>query len=167
MDDRLASQYVFFGLAAVAASQGRLVRATRLWAVADVVREIYGMQLLPWHIFPWTTKGASLRSAPDLERRPLKKRGKRADDDARRGLGVRPLREGFATPASSVPERPPARESPTVLTRREEEVASLVARGYSNRQVSSELPSPTTVATHVRRILKSWGSTRGRRSAPG
>ena len=41
------------------------------------------------------------------------------------------------------------------LTRREREIAELVARGLTNRQIAEELViSEHTAATHVRRILK-------------
>ena len=44
------------------------------------------------------------------------------------------------------------------LTSREDEVANLVARGLTNRQIASVLMlSEHTVATHVRRTLKKLG----------
>ncbi|HEV2092680.1 MAG TPA: helix-turn-helix transcriptional regulator [Rubrobacter sp.] len=46
------------------------------------------------------------------------------------------------------------------LTRREREVALLVARGLTNRQIASELTiSERTVTTHVDRILRKLGVT--------
>jgi DNA-binding CsgD family transcriptional regulator len=45
-----------------------------------------------------------------------------------------------------------------VLTRREREVALLVARRLTNRQIAKELViSEHTVAAHLRRILKKLG----------
>jgi DNA-binding NarL/FixJ family response regulator len=47
---------------------------------------------------------------------------------------------------------------PTPLTRREWEVAALVGRGLTNRQISAQLVlSVHTVAKHVRKILKKLG----------
>ena len=44
------------------------------------------------------------------------------------------------------------------LTRREREVASLVAQGLTNRQIASELViGERTVETHVRNLLKKLG----------
>jgi DNA-binding NarL/FixJ family response regulator len=55
----------------------------------------------------------------------------------------------------TVPQESPASESPQILTRREREIATLVARGLTNRQIASELMiSKYTVATHVAKILK-------------
>jgi predicted ATPase len=50
-----------------------------------------------------------------------------------------------------------ADEVPT-LTRREEEIATLVTQGMTNRQIATELViSEHTAATHIRRILKKLG----------
>ena len=47
---------------------------------------------------------------------------------------------------------------PSTLTRREREIALLVARGLSNRGVAEELViSPATVARHVTNILTKLG----------
>jgi len=56
-----------------------------------------------------------------------------------------------------MPEDPPDRRL-TLLTRREQEVAALVGRGLTNRQISAQLVlSEHTVAKHVRKILKKLG----------
>jgi DNA-binding NarL/FixJ family response regulator len=56
---------------------------------------------------------------------------------------------------SPTPKRPSADEPSTALTRREREVAKLVARGLTNRRIAKELVlSERTVENHVRNILK-------------
>ena len=70
------------------------------------------------------------------------------------------LSEEDTTPRTSTapPELASSYAPPANLTRREEEVAALVARGFTNRQIASELSiSEHTVATHLRRILKKLG----------
>src|SRR3712207_1731366 len=55
------------------------------------------------------------------------------------------------------PEEPPADggQRPAALTRREREVAMLVARELTNRRIAEELViSERTVATHVHKILE-------------
>ena len=57
----------------------------------------------------------------------------------------------------TVPEQQPD-ERPERLTRREREVALLVARGLTNRQIVSELSvSRSTANNHVARILRKLG----------
>jgi DNA-binding NarL/FixJ family response regulator len=57
--------------------------------------------------------------------------------------------------ASRAPEQTSATPSPSALTRREREVAKLVARGLTNRQIAEELVlSGRTVENHVSNILK-------------
>ena len=62
-----------------------------------------------------------------------------------------------ASPVTSTPE-PSTGKAASKLTGREEEVAFLVARGLTSRQIAAELSiSEHTVDTHVRRILKKLG----------
>jgi DNA-binding NarL/FixJ family response regulator len=62
------------------------------------------------------------------------------------------------SPVVPMPEEPSAAQPPVVLTRREREVASLVAQGLTNRQIASELViGERTVETHVRNLLKKLG----------
>lgn len=67
--------------------------------------------------------------------------------------------EETVTQTVSAPEVQPSADQPSgKLTRREEEVTSLVARGLTNRRISEELfISERTVDAHVRKILKKLG----------
>ena len=71
-----------------------------------------------------------------------------------------------STPASGSPAIP-AGTSMGQLTRREQEVAALVARGLSNSQIAAELViSARTVETHVQHIMDKLGvSTRAQIAA--
>jgi predicted ATPase/DNA-binding NarL/FixJ family response regulator len=67
-------------------------------------------------------------------------------------------RDGAARTVAAAPE-PPARP-PSPLTRREHQVATLVACGYTNEAIGNELSiSPATAARHVTNILAKLGFT--------
>jgi non-specific serine/threonine protein kinase len=60
--------------------------------------------------------------------------------------------------AASRPDRTKERAGPGQLTRREQDVAALVARGLSNSQIAAALViSPRTVETHVQHIMDKLG----------
>jgi DNA-binding NarL/FixJ family response regulator len=62
--------------------------------------------------------------------------------------------EETATPVPPAPDRPSAYAS-SALTRREKEIATLVAQGLTNRQIAKELVvSERTVDKHVTNLLK-------------
>jgi predicted ATPase/DNA-binding SARP family transcriptional activator/DNA-binding CsgD family transcriptional regulator len=156
LDDKLHTQYAFFGLAGVTASQGQLLRATRLWAIADTVRETSGIQL-----------PAFTRSSMDYEGRLAAVRAELGEEvfekawEEGRAMTLGEAveyalsEEEAATPSSPARQQPSAGTRAVALTRREEEVAVLVARGLTNRQIASNLSiSEHTVATHVARIIK-------------
>ena len=66
--------------------------------------------------------------------------------------------EVSASPGILAPERPPAGGPMGKLTRREQEVAVLVARGLTNRQISTELGiSERTAGNHIAGILRKLG----------
>jgi DNA-binding CsgD family transcriptional regulator len=63
--------------------------------------------------------------------------------------------EEIDPPTTYAPEEPSAGQALLALTRREREVAALIAQGISNRQISTELSiSERTAANHVAQILK-------------
>jgi predicted ATPase/DNA-binding CsgD family transcriptional regulator len=78
-------------------------------------------------------------------------------EDARAG-GDRPASETASGQASGPPVQPPGQGPGTALTRREEEVAGLLAAGLSNRDIARKLViSPATAAHHVASILAKLG----------
>ena len=61
-------------------------------------------------------------------------------------------------PTTPAPEEASASQAPVALTRREEEVAYLVARGLTNRHIAQELYlSERTIENHVSKILRKLG----------
>jgi predicted ATPase/DNA-binding SARP family transcriptional activator/DNA-binding CsgD family transcriptional regulator len=128
-------------LAGAAGTRGEGARAARLLGAAEAAREVVGTPIRP------------------IER----DRYERFAVLSRRGLGDEAWRAAWAAGrAMSLEEAAdyalstePLEDAPSALTRREREVAALVAKGLTNRSISTELSiSERTVATHVGRILK-------------
>jgi non-specific serine/threonine protein kinase len=67
--------------------------------------------------------------------------------------------QALVPPEPEAPRRPAAtRRAPGDLTAREQEVASLIARGLTNRQIATELSiTEGTAAIHVQHILNKLG----------
>jgi predicted ATPase/DNA-binding CsgD family transcriptional regulator len=134
------------GLAAVAWRSGQTRRAARLLGASEALRKSLGL---------------THRSFLGDERRQLE-----ADVRAQLGEGEfwEAWQEGAAAdpatwlhdaPASS---REPVRPRPPRLSRREREVAELVAQGLTNREIAAALGiSEKTAATHVQNILNKLG----------
>ncbi len=148
---KLDALHAFFGLAAVAASEGRTTRAVRLWGVVEAMQNTDDTRITP-----------SAYAAVDYEGRLAAARSQLGDatfeetwaegNDMKQGEAV-----GYALEEGEPLRGPdPVSETPLVtLTRREEEIAALVVLGFTNRRIASELSiSERTVTTHVGRILK-------------
>ena len=142
------------GLAAANGALGEHVRAARLWGMAGALREAVA---IPW----WSAERllhepqlVAARSRTDeatWETAFAEGRNMALEEAVEYALSE----EGPATPLTTGPVRSSAEESPPSLTRREEEVAFLVARGLTDRQIALELSIPEhTAATHVGKILK-------------
>jgi len=155
MEDKPGIAYCLLGLAGVAGEQVRPERAARMWGAAEALREATGMDLSPFdrtHL-RYEERLANARSLMDEET---------WEAAWAEGRAMSPqeaieyaLSEGEA---ASSPEPPPDARRSEVLAPREREVAALVARGLTNRQIAKELSiSERTVHTHVRRILGKLG----------
>ena len=155
--------------AALAGSQGRPARSARLWGAAASLRETIGVSLSPVELYvygpyidaartnlaqaaweeAWAEGkamtveegvGYALEAPEREEERPARRHGPR--HGSRRGTIIR--------------EEPPG--EPDVLTPRQREIARLVARGMTNRQIASELSiSTNTVANHVAQTIRRLG----------
>ena len=157
-EDKFCLAYGIFGLAAVAGARAEPCRAARLWGAAEGLREEIGVvSLTQWELDAYDYEGR-VSAARDM----LGDEGAWQEAFARgRAMSAEEAVE-YALSQEGVPAAP---ESPAVdwrtenpLTCREEEVAALVARGLTNRQIASELHlSERTVENHVSNILRKLG----------
>jgi predicted ATPase/DNA-binding SARP family transcriptional activator/DNA-binding CsgD family transcriptional regulator len=159
-DDKMPLQYALFGLAGVAAASGEPARAARLWGASEAVREAAGL-----HLTALARTGTNYEAHLEAARSRL---GEAAFAGAWAEGRAMPQEEAIeyalSEEAVPAPERAPA----NALTRREEEVTALVARGLTNRQVARELSiSEHTVAAHVAKILKKLGLRSRSQLPPG
>jgi predicted ATPase/DNA-binding SARP family transcriptional activator/DNA-binding CsgD family transcriptional regulator len=157
--DKVGVAYNLLGLAAVAGLEGRLVRAARLWGADQAIREDIDLDSISSLVqarYDYEGRVTDVRSRLGAEQFALAwSEGK--------AMGLEQAAE-YALSRDEPRTTDPVREgSPigatrTALTRREREIATLVAREMTNRQIAEELVlSEHTVATHVRRILKKLG----------
>ena len=135
-------------LAEAACAEGEFERAARLFGAAEALREAIGTP-------------APLCERPDRDDNVAAARA-RLDDatwEATWAEGqAMSLGEavGYALAQESVSPaaKAPAGAQPAALTRRQWEIAQLIARGLTSRQIAGELSiSEHTVNTHVARIL--------------
>lgn len=143
------------GLACVFVAEGAYERAARLFGSGEILRGEVG----PLHT-----------PADDALREPyLKDARARLDSATWEAAFVEGQAKGLDEAidyalSARLPSTPPVPSPDTsrvrvaTLTRREEEIADLVARGMTNRQIAAELTlSRHTVANHVARILSKLG----------
>jgi DNA-binding CsgD family transcriptional regulator len=80
-----------------------------------------------------------------------------------RGTGLSPdqaIAYALGEPAATATQAPSPAHAPGVLTRRERQVADLIAQGLSNKQIAAKLViAPRTAEGHVERILTKLGFT--------
>jgi len=153
-------------MAGGAAAQGLAQRAARLWGAAEAMREDIGVPLQPEDrklLAPYLATARSSLGEPAWQTTLVEGRAMMPRQAIEYSLSAE-------EPVLSIPvARRPGGNSATFapLTPREEEVALLVSRGLTNRQIGSELfISEHTVATHIAKILKRLAlSSRSRLSA--
>ena len=144
------------GLSCVAADRGEAERAARLFGAAQALHEAAGYQQPPQeHALrePYLADARSKLDEASWEAAFAEGRAMTFEEAVEYALSGKP------DPSTSpLPLVPPTDQPLVVLTSREQEVASLVARGLTNRQIATELSiSERTAANHVAKILRKLG----------
>ena len=143
---------VLEGMTDLASASNMEIRAARLWGAAEVGREATGIALPPgdWMLHePYLASARSRLGEEAWEEALSEGRAMSLDKAAEYAL------EGN-TDQAGVAVKPPTYEEPAGnLSRREREVAVLIVRGLTNRQISEELSiSERTAGNHVASILR-------------
>jgi DNA-binding CsgD family transcriptional regulator len=159
LDYKQSIQHGLYTLACVTARREQPVRAARLWGAVEGMEEAYGAHLTPVILSLTNYEGHLSRGRSQL--------GEEGFAVAWEGGKAMSLEQAIEYALSDEEEREPPTlvpvpeqqrqpdERPEKLTRREREVALLVARGLTNRQIASELSvSRNTANNHVARILR-------------
>jgi predicted ATPase/DNA-binding CsgD family transcriptional regulator len=158
LGDREIAAESLEGLACSAGAKGDSERAAKLFGAAEALREAVGYQQAP--------KESALRE-PFMEaaRSRLDEAAweKAFIEGRTMGLG-RAVEYAFSKEEkadlhpTSAPEESSADQAPVALTRREREVAALVAHGHSNRQIASDLfLSERTIENQIANIKRKLG----------
>ncbi len=156
LKDKIGIFYSLVGAAGVAVLRDRTARAARLFGAAEALRKAIGYPAQPLKQLTYDYEGFLATTRAGL--------GETAFEAAfSEGQAMSPERAieyalSADEPAPSTASVP--KESPPALSRREREVALLIARGLSNRRIAGELAiSERTVTTHVDHILSKLGAT--------
>jgi predicted ATPase/DNA-binding SARP family transcriptional activator/DNA-binding CsgD family transcriptional regulator len=142
------------GLACVAGAQGEADRAARLWGAAQTLHETKGIPRDPDFLAEADARISAVRSGMGEEawEKAWHKGRVMSLDEAVSYALEKEETDPLTTSAS---REASAGQALVVLSRREEEVAALVAQGMSNRQIAQELfLSDSTIENHVSKILR-------------
>jgi non-specific serine/threonine protein kinase len=152
-------QSVLEGLACVAGAKEDSERAARLWGAVQVLHETKGIPRNIDFLAEADARISDVRSGMGegaCEEAYRKGRAMTLDEAVSYALE----KEETDPPTSSAPEEPSARQPHATLTRREEDVAAMIAKGLSNHQIAQEFClSERTIEKHVSKILRKLGRT--------
>lgn len=136
----------------MAGSQGRPARSARLWGAAETLRETIGVALGPAERYHYGPYIAAAREGLD------EVTWEAALAEGRAMATERAVEYALSEKEPAALAGPPSNAPSVKLTRREKEIAALVARRLSNRQIALALTiSERTVDKHVANILKKLG----------
>ena len=155
LGDKMVASWSLEGLACSASAKGDAERAARLFGAAEGLREAVGYQQASRDRSlrePYLAAARSLLDEAVWEKAFIEGRVMGMGEAVEYALS----KEGKTDPPTPPsPENPSAGKALVALTRREREVAKLVARGLTNRQIAEGIVlSERTVENHVRNILK-------------
>jgi len=146
------------GMASLAGAIGKATRAAHLWGASESAREVTGIDAFTpdeWALHePYLASARSRLGEPAWEQALAEGRAMSLEETAEYALS-----EAVNQTEATVVQDPLSyNEAMGELTRREREVAVLVARGLTNRQISTRLSiSERTAGNHVAKILKKLG----------
>jgi predicted ATPase/DNA-binding CsgD family transcriptional regulator len=161
-------------LAMLARAQDQPVQAARLFGTAEAALEEIGSSMQPSQNPRYETYVAEIRDQlgeDTFAAAWAEGRAMRLEDAIASALAPEPPAELAAAqpprqpadPRGAARSRTPtsAQATPNALTRREQEVAALLTRGLTNRQIATELTiTERTAETHVCKILSKLGLNR-------
>jgi predicted ATPase/DNA-binding SARP family transcriptional activator/DNA-binding CsgD family transcriptional regulator len=142
------------GLAIVYGAKAEGTRAARLYGAAEALRLAIGATLSPADRAELERQLATARATLDaVSWEAAWADGRAMTPEQAAEYALSEVRASL--PAAPSPERQPAGEPTAKLSRREKELAELLARSLTNRQIAKELVlSERTVENHVSNILK-------------
>ena len=142
--------------AALAVDEHRPELAVQLVAAASALREAAGLPPLPGARAERYL--APARRLGDAEVARLWARGQALSSEEAVALALEEDLSGGSRAPSVADAYEVAAAPPSSLTRREQQIAALIAAGHSNKAIAEELCiSPTTAARHVANILAKLG----------
>ncbi|HET6315694.1 MAG TPA: response regulator transcription factor, partial [Chloroflexota bacterium] len=152
-DQRGAAECVM-GLAGAAVHMGEPELGARLFGAAEATLEALGTSFTPANLADYERNLTALRAALDAGRISVQwANGHAMSLEEALGAARAALNNVAPTEAGAGSQR-----GPTELTGREQEVARLLARGLTNRQIAAELViSERTAANHVQRVMDKLG----------
>jgi DNA-binding CsgD family transcriptional regulator len=161
LGDKIIAPESLEGLACIAASEGEVERAAKLFGAAQALCDAVGYHHTPEEAAlrePYLATTRSRLGAAALEEAMAQGRAMRLEEAIEHALSGE---EPSATPSSTTTAQPSvssAPEHPAGLTSREAEVLGLVASGLTSAKIAEELfLSPRTVNTHINSIYHKLG----------
>jgi DNA-binding CsgD family transcriptional regulator/Tfp pilus assembly protein PilF len=167
LNDKRTASKSLDGLVCVAGAQGEVARAARLFGAAEALRETvheavafqHQLEVDAWGE-PYLASARSRLGEAAWEEVLAQGQAMGLEEAIDYAL-CEDVKEPEPAALVTVPERQPSSDEPTqTLTVHEQEVALLVGRGLTNRQIAQELTiSERTVENHIGKILKKQGFT--------